>query len=94
MSDRIYYSREAEERANRERTAAVLVFLALGLVVGTAIALLFAPNPGSKTRRELGGAVEGTFGESLEGAAATVKRLEKEFSELRRRVEDRIDDLR
>lgn len=87
MNDRIYYSREAEERANRERTASIMVFLAIGLGIGTVLALMFAPNPGEETRKELLGGISETTGPAL-------SRIEKELHELRRRVEDRIGDLR
>jgi gas vesicle protein len=94
MNDRIYYSREAEERASRERTVAVLLFLAFGVGIGAAIALLFAPESGEKTRRELAHSVEGSVETGREAVEPALHRLEKEFGELRKRVDDRINDLR
>ena len=53
MSDRMYYSNEAKQQARRERTLLALIFTALGLSIGAAIALLFAPMEGEELRDEL-----------------------------------------
>ena len=89
MNDRIYYSREAETQALRERTAAIFVFFVIGITVGTALALLFAPRSGEKTRAELSDALEQSFDEGRKASGDAVTRLEKEFAELRKRIEDR-----
>lgn len=89
MTDRMYYSREAEMRAQRERMTAILVFLAFGAIIGSAIAILFAPQSGKKTRDQLANSFEESLSEGLENTASTVKRLEKEFADLRKRVESR-----
>ena len=94
MSDRTYYSREAEMRASRERVTAIFVFLALGVTVGGLLALLFAPQSGNKTRRELASSLEGGLGERVENTMHTVHRLEKEFGELRKKIENKVGDLR
>ena len=90
MNDRMYYSREAEIRAQRERATAVFIFLILGLGIGTVLALLFAPKSGEKTRAEL----EKAMNQGLEGgrdaADKAMKNLEKDFNDLRKKVEDRM----
>ena len=91
MSERIYYSRAAEERARREQIFLTVMFLALGLSIGTALALLFAPNSGSETRKEIVNTVEGGLESGREVTNQTVKRMEKEISELRKRLEDRLN---
>ena len=53
MSERMYYSKEAEKRAQTERGFIALLFLGLGLSVGAAIALIFAPMRGDELRDEL-----------------------------------------
>jgi gas vesicle protein len=83
MNDRIYYSREAEMRANRDKAMAVMLFMALGLGIGAVLALLFAPKSGDKTREELGGALEDRF-----------SRVEKEVSTIGKKVEERLKDIR
>lgn len=89
MTDRIYYSREAEMQAQRERTTAILAFFLVGITLGTVMALLFAPRSGEKTRAELAGALEDSFEEGRKTSAETIDRLEKDFADLRKRIEDR-----
>jgi gas vesicle protein len=91
---RTYYSREAEMRAAREKAALTFVFLLLGLGIGTALALLFAPRSGSEIRDELSHATEGALNQGRDAVNPALKRLEKEFADLRKRVDDRISDMR
>lgn len=53
MNSRMYYSEQAKSRAQSERAVIALVFLILGLSIGAAIALLFAPESGSEMRGQL-----------------------------------------
>lgn len=90
MSDRIYYSREAEISAKRERIVAMILFLLMGLGIGALLALLFAPESGQKTRKELGSSIEDRIDASRDATRKTIQRLEKDFNDLRDRVEDRL----
>lgn len=90
MNDRIYYSREAESQAMRERNTAILAFFVVGITLGTALALLFAPRSGEKTRAEIADAIDEGFREGRKSSAGTVERLEKEFADLRKRLEERL----
>jgi len=94
MSNRTYYSREAEMQVAREKTIMTLIFLAVGLAVGTAVALLFAPDSGKKTRDELGNVIEEGLNSGRDAVEPTLKRLERDFADLRKKVDDRINDLR
>ena len=94
MTERTYYSREAEMRANQERVIGTIPLLALALGIGVVLALLFAPNDGEKTRRELGDAVEETLDSGREATNTALKRLEHDFADLRKKVEDRIHEMR
>jgi gas vesicle protein len=94
MNNRTYYSREAEERAARDKGIATLLFLALGLGIGTALALLFAPTSGKKAREEISNVAEDAISNGREAVAPTLKRLEKEFADLRKQVNERIGDIR
>ena len=94
MNDRIYYSRDAELRASRDRTVAVGVFLVFGLGLGAILALLLAPKSGEQIRHELSHAVSGELAEGREESAKAVRRLEKDLGDLRKNVEDRLKDLR
>ncbi len=88
MNDRIYYSRDAEMQAMRERNTAILAFLLVGMAVGTVLALLFAPRSGEKTRAELSDALEDSFHEGRKASSDAIDRLEKEFADLRKRLEN------
>ena len=89
MNDRIYYSREAETQATRERTTAILAFFVIGVTVGTALALLFAPRSGEKMRAELVDTLDHGFDEGRKASGDAIERLEKDFADLRKRIEDR-----
>lgn len=71
MASRKYYSEEAQQQAQVERTLIAALCLVLGLTAGTIIALLFAPDKGSKVRHSLGN----TMGDFAEKAEDTVKKL-------------------
>lgn len=60
MSERMYYSKEAEQRAQAERTFLAILFTGLGLSIGAALALLFAPIKGEQLREELSDRVDKT----------------------------------
>jgi len=89
MNDRIYYSRDAESQAMRERNTAILAFLVIGMAIGTALALLFAPRSGEKTRAELSGVLDHGFDEGRKASGDAIERLEKDFADLRKRIESR-----
>jgi gas vesicle protein len=48
------YSQQVPERSSGTRVAAVVGFLALGVAIGAALALLFAPRSGTDLRDALG----------------------------------------
>ena len=87
--ERIYYSHDAETHALRTAQRSMLFFLAGGLAVGAAAALLFAPSSGKKTRHDLGQAVEEGVQNSREAVVPAVKQLEKELADLRKSIEER-----
>lgn len=89
-TDRTYYSHDAEVRALRARTVLTAVFLMMGLGLGAVVALLFAPMSGKKTRHNLAQGVEDGLRAGRDSLEPVVKRLEKEFSEFRKNVEERI----
>ena len=72
MSERKYYSREAEEQAQRERFVLALIVAALGLGMGAVLALLFAPQSGDKTRQIISEEVERVTAQGRETARVVV----------------------
>jgi hypothetical protein len=79
MNQRTYYSEEAKHRVRRDTTLMISVFLALGISIGTALAMLFAPKSGNETREDIAEATDGA-----------VKKLESKFNEFRKEVESRF----
>jgi len=88
--DRVYYSHDAEVHAMRARTVLTLGFLTFGLGIGAILALLFAPSSGKKTRHELAKSVEDGWNSGRDTIEPVVKRLDKELTELRKNVEERL----
>jgi gas vesicle protein len=97
-NNRTYYSHEAEERAARRNSALIILALSIGVGVGAAAGLMFAPNTGEKTRNDLthslGHTLEQSVSKGHEILDPTLKRLEKDMAELRKNVEEKLDDRR
>ncbi len=89
-NERVYYSHDAEMHALRDRTMLTTIFLMFGLGVGAALALLFAPSSGKTTRQELVKGVEEKLTAGRDSVEPVVKRLEAEFAELRKNVDERL----
>jgi gas vesicle protein len=97
-NNRTYYSHDAEERAARRNTALIVLALSVGAGVGAAAGLMFAPHSGKKTREDLTHGLEHSLEQGVnkghEVVDLTLKRMEKELIELRKNVEDKVDDQR
>jgi gas vesicle protein len=89
-NDRIYYSHEAEMHAMRDRTVLRLVFLTFGLGIGAILALLFAPISGKKVRDDLTKTVGDGWNNGRDAVEPMVKRIEKEFDDLKKNVEEHL----
>ncbi len=82
MSNRIYYSREAEEVANRQRFFVAFVSFTLGMALGTLIMLLFAPKEGEQTRKRISEALEEGFERGRTAAEDAIQNVEKDSPDL------------
>jgi len=91
MRDRMYYSKEAQTRAQRDRLLMVAVVSLLGVAIGAVVMLLFAPRSGDETRQTIANAVGDAVERSGEASQAAVKQLNEELNELRQRLESRGD---
>lgn len=89
-NDRIYYSHDAQIHAVQQMTKLMALCLMVGLGIGAAIALLFSPISGKKVRHDLSKSVEQSWNNGREAVEPIVKRVEKEFSELQKTVEDHL----
>jgi len=89
-TDRIYYSRDAEIQAARDKTIMAVVLMVIGLGLGAAFALLFAPAAGTDTRQEIAHTFEAGVKDGRETVEPLMKRLEHDIADLRQRFQDRI----
>lgn len=89
MNSRMYYSKEAEQRAMRERVLVIAIVSLVGIAVGSVIMLLLAPQSGDETRQNIGKAVGDAVERSSEATQAAVKQLNDEIKELRQRIDSR-----
>ncbi|MCA9903872.1 MAG: YtxH domain-containing protein [Anaerolineae bacterium] len=83
MSDRMYYSKEAEARAQRQQFLLVLAATAISLSVGVIIAILLAPRSGEEVRKVLGDQIDDAYKAGRDLA-----------DHVRRDVEDRVQHAR
>jgi gas vesicle protein len=88
--DRIYYTHDAEVAAMRRMTLVTMLSLTLGMGIGAILALLFAPASGRSTRHDLATSIEEGLHTGREKLEPVVKRLEEEFVDLRKSVDERL----
>ncbi len=77
-----------------ESFLAAPTLLVLALAVGASAAVLFAPNSGHKAREDLTYRLEQSVSTAHEVVDPTLMRLEKVLVELRKNVEDKVDERR
>jgi gas vesicle protein len=93
-NDRVYYSHDAEVHAMRETAKLTLLCLALGAGIGAALALLFAPASGKKTRANVARTVEEGLADGRKAVEPIVQRIEEEVNDLRSSVEEGVAHLK
>lgn len=91
---RVYYSQEAADRARREQTAMVVTFLGLGIAAGLVLSFLFGPDNKKKAKRDISHAFGDAIHSGQKASEKALHRLEHEFNELKKTIEDRVHDLR
>jgi gas vesicle protein len=85
---RTYYSEEARQRAELRTTMLVAFCLAIGAGIGTALALLFAPQRGEKTREDLFNSIEEQTERGRKASEKAIAGLEHQVNELKKRIEE------
>lgn len=90
MSERTYYSREAEQQAQREKLGLVILASLLGFGFGSIIAFLFAPQAGDKTRHQLEEQVGHVVADGRKTANRVASDLRENTEEWRENVEKRL----
>ncbi len=93
MNERMYYSREAEQRAHRERLTIAAFSLIIGASIAAVLALIFAPREG-ETRHELGKHFEEALNQSRKTVNHAAHDLRENADHLRDEVEERIEASR
>jgi gas vesicle protein len=83
MNDRIYYSRDAEKRAQRDRVVLALAAAIMGAGFGALMALMFAPQTGDKTRQQLESQAKDWISQGGEVAQSAAQDLKKTIDNLR-----------
>jgi gas vesicle protein len=94
MPDRIYYSEEARRLMERRQLTGVLAAFSLGLIIGSALALLFAPQEGEKTRQIMRDTLEEGFERGRRATDDALSQLEDEIPNLRAKVEETVKRAR
>ena len=89
MNDQTYYNQEEQMRVQMEQAVGPAVLLAAALGLGAVVALLIAHNNEQKKRHGLSGMVE----DRLDQGKDAIKRLEKEYSNLRKKVEEVLEKV-
>jgi gas vesicle protein len=77
MQNRIYYSRDAEMIAQRNRLLLALVAALLGGSIGAIVALLFAEQRGEEIRGNIADSSESTFRKVREGVEHLAKDVQR-----------------
>jgi gas vesicle protein len=93
MSNRIYYSEEAEKTMRRQRVVNALIFTGLGIGIGSVVMLFLAPNDGEKTREFIANTLEEGFQRGRESTDEALSQLEQEVPNLRERVNNLVDKI-
>jgi hypothetical protein len=89
MSEQVYFTPEEETRPQLEQAVGPAVLFAAALGLGALAMLYIAHNNEEKKRHTVSGMVE----ERLDQGKDTIKRLEKEYNNLRKRVEEVLEKV-
>lgn len=94
MNNRTYYSREAEERARREKMGIAWAALLGGLSLGALLMLLFAPQAGRITRKMIEDSAERALDDGRDTGNKVIGNVREGFEKARKEVEDRVEKIR
>jgi gas vesicle protein len=85
---------DAELQDKNSGVVNMLVFLLLGLGIGAALALLFAPDEGEKTRERISDSLDSGVKATSDAGSDALDRLEKEYQNLRKEVDKLISNIK
>ncbi|MFZ4815387.1 MAG: YtxH domain-containing protein [Phototrophicaceae bacterium] len=87
--DRNYFNHDEDTHTTVETAGLMVLSLIVGLGIGTLV-LLVAPASGKRTRRNIAHNVEEGLHSGRESAEQLMKRLEGEFADLRKSIDERV----
>ena len=95
MNNRIYYSHEAEQQVRREKLVLTMLVAGLSISIGAAIALIFAPQAGEKTRKQIGKQMEENLTKGLYTTTDGIReQVQEQASQVRDTINDRIQKIK
>lgn len=92
-NNRIYYSQEAQQQAQREKLMMVMLVTGLSVSIGTLIALLFAPQSGNETRHQVGEQFDSVLSKARNVADTAMTRAREDTENLRDTVKDQLQSV-
>lgn len=93
MSERIYYSQEAKQQAQRNKLVLVMMVAGLSIGIGALISLLFAPQSGNETREQLGEQMNETVHKGQKVAKTAGKQLRDNTDKAINNLNDRVQQI-
>jgi gas vesicle protein len=93
MSDRKYYSEEAKQTVRTEKALLGLSGLVAGVGIGSAIALLFAPEDGDTMRQRLMDALGDSTDKGKEKLMETLRSIEVEYPDFADRISQAVSSM-
>jgi gas vesicle protein len=93
MRNRIYYSKEAEQRANNERLMFTFVGVLGGLSIGAILMLMFAPQRGQVTRKQIAAGAGTALDEGRKEGEKVIENVRDGIGKLRATVEEKAEKL-
>ena len=94
MNERMYYSHEAAQRAQRERLIIAFFSMVVGAGVAALLALIYAPQRGEETRHELGQHLGQAMTQGRKTANHVAHDVRENADRLREDVEERLEAAR
>ncbi|MEQ8671642.1 MAG: YtxH domain-containing protein [Aggregatilineales bacterium] len=94
MNDRIYYSKEAADYAQKQRMVMISLAALVGVGIGTLIAMLLAPQSGEETRKSMEDNMNHYIDQGRETANQVAKDAQKTAGKVRENLNDNIDKIR
>jgi hypothetical protein len=91
MRDRIYYSKEAEQRARRASLTIASLAILLGASAGVILALLFAPRRGSEIREELARGASELFNDARQSGEQLGEQAGRAVNQVRERIGESLN---